>query len=212
MSSSIKITFSTATNQDSDLVTLVYIRLLLLHITFLVSIFDVKPSLEIDGVFLDLYKALDRVWHDGLFYKLKSNGIDGNLFKLIKSFLNRFQHIVLNGESSVWKSVTEGVLQGSVLDPLFLLIYINNLPLGLTTAVKLFADDTSLLFFFLVVNNSSVSVSNLNMNFMKIRDWDFNWKMLFNPHSTKQAKENVFSIKKKKKKKKNSLYSSLLTF
>ena len=87
MSSTIKITFSTTTNQDFDLVTLVYISLLLLYITFFVSTFDVKHSLEVDGVFLDLSKALDRVWHDGLFYKFKSNGIDGNLFKLI---LNRF--------------------------------------------------------------------------------------------------------------------------
>ena len=101
MSSSIKITFSTTTNQDSDLVTLVYISLLLLHITFLVSAFDVKPSLEVDGVFLDLSKAFDRVWHGDLFCKLKSNGIDSNPFKLIKSLLNRCQRVVLNGESSV---------------------------------------------------------------------------------------------------------------
>ena len=60
MSSSTKITFS-PTNQDSDLVTLVYINLLLLHITFLVRAFDVKPSLEVDGVFIDLSKAFDRV-------------------------------------------------------------------------------------------------------------------------------------------------------
>ena len=52
------------------------------------SAFDANPSLEVRGVFLDLSKGFDRVWNDGPLYKLKSNGIDGNLFKLIKSFLS----------------------------------------------------------------------------------------------------------------------------
>ena len=64
--------------------------------------FNANPSLEVRGVFFDLSKAFDRVWHDGLLYKLKGNGIDGNLFKLIKSFLNnRCQRVVHNGQSSV---------------------------------------------------------------------------------------------------------------
>ena len=146
------------------------------------SAFDANPSLEVRGVFLDLSKAFDRVWNDGFLYKLKSNVIDGNLFKLIKSFLkNRSQRVVLNGQSSVWKSVTAGVLQSSVLGPLFFLIYINDLPLGLTTNVKLFADDISL---FSVVNNASVPASRLNNDLVKIRDWAFNWKRSFNPDPT----------------------------
>ena len=59
------------------------------------------------------YVTYDRVWHGGLFYKLKSNGIDSNLFKLIKSFLNRCQRVVLNGESSVWKSIKDSVAKVS---------------------------------------------------------------------------------------------------
>ena len=159
--------------------------------------------MEVRGVFLDLSKAFDRVWHDGLFYKLKSNRINANLFKLIKSFLNnRCQRVVLNGQSSVWKSVTAGVPQDSVLGPLFFVIYINDLPLGLTTNVKLFADDTSL---FSVVNNTIVSASRLNNDLVKIRDQPFNWKMSFNPDPTKQTKEVIFP-------KNYSWYSSFLIF
>ena len=55
---------STTTNQDSDLKTLVYISLLLLN--NIVIAFDANPSLEVCGIFLDLSKASDRVWHDGL--------------------------------------------------------------------------------------------------------------------------------------------------
>ena len=79
----------------------------------------------------------------------------------------RSQRVALNGQSSVWKSVAVGVPQGSVLSLLFFLIYINDLPLGLTTNVKLFADDTSLSS---IVNNDSVSASRLNNDLVKIQD------------------------------------------
>ena len=63
--------------------------------------FDTNPSLDVRGVFLDLSKAFDRVWHDGLMYKLKGLGICGNYYELIHSFLNdRHQRVVLNGQSS----------------------------------------------------------------------------------------------------------------
>ena len=60
------------------------------------SAFDANPSLEVRGVFLDISKAFDRVWHKGLLYKLKCMGINGNLLKLVESFLsNRYQRIFL---------------------------------------------------------------------------------------------------------------------
>ena len=88
------------------------------------------------------------------------------------------------------------MLQGSVLGPLFFFIYINGLPLGLTTNVELFADGTSL---FSVVNNASVSASRLKNDLVKMREWAINWKLSFNPDPTKNAKEVIFSKKKKKK-------------
>ena len=96
--------------------------------------------------FLDISKAFDKVWHEGLLFKLEHVGISGNLLSLLKSFLNnRFQRVVLNCQCSNWSSVLAGVRQGSILEPLLFLIYINDLPDGLESSVKLFADDTSLL-------------------------------------------------------------------
>ena len=59
-------------------------------------------GLEVRGEFLDISKALDKVWHDGLIYKLKQNGIkDKLLCLLIDFFKNRQQRVVLNGHSSL---------------------------------------------------------------------------------------------------------------
>ena len=61
------------------------------------SAFHCNPSLEVQDVFLDLSKAFDKVWRDGLIYKLKSLGISGHLLKLIQNYLaNRFQRVLLN--------------------------------------------------------------------------------------------------------------------
>ena len=105
--------------------------------------FDANSSLEMRDVFLDIFKAFDRVWHKGLLYKLKCMGINGNFLKLVESFLsNMYQCVVLNGQASSWADVKAGVPQGSILGPLFFLIYINDLSENLKSTVKLFADDT----------------------------------------------------------------------
>ena len=88
---------------------------------------------------------MDKVWHDGLLYKLENFGISGNLLKLFHSYLNnRQQGVVLNGQYSKWAPILAGVPQGSILEPLLFLILINDLPENLKSAAKLFADDTSL--------------------------------------------------------------------
>ena len=93
---------------------------------------------------------------------------------------------------SSWISVRAGVPRGSVLGPLFFLIYISDLSEGLNSEVKLFADDTSL---FSIVNCVNTSASTLNSDLLKIQDWASQWKMPFNLDGTKQAQE-IFSRKK----------------
>ena len=58
--------------------------------------FEYPKSLEVRAVFLDISEAYDKVWHDGLIFKLKQNGISGYLLKLFESYLhNRKQRVIL---------------------------------------------------------------------------------------------------------------------
>ena len=112
-------------------------------------------GLEVRGVFLDISKAFDRVWHEGLLLKLSLNGISGNLLKLLRDFLYcHKQRVVLNGQNSSWENCNAGDPQGSVLGPLLFLIYINDLSNGVSSNCRLFADD-NLLFQWLTTSNQA---------------------------------------------------------
>ena len=157
------------------------------------SNFDCDPPMDIHTVFLDISKAFDKIWLPGFIFKIKSFGISGDFSELIKNFLsNRFQRVVLNEQTSEWEKNNAGVPQGSILGPLIFLIYINDLTDGISSIVKLFADDTSL---FSVVQNKNNSASQLNNDLDKVSCWAYTWKMSFNPDPSKEAEDVVFSRK-----------------
>ena len=144
----------------------------LLSITFdIYKSFDANPSLEVRGIFLDMSKAFDRVWHEVLLFKLKRLGLSGKFHGLMNSFLsNRRQRVMLNGQSSKWSPIKAGVPQGSILGPLFFLVYINDLPKGLLCNAKLFADDTSI---FSVVKDHLNSTNKLSEDLSKVFQWAY---------------------------------------
>ena len=151
---------------------------------------------EVRGIFLDISKAFDKVWHKGIIFKLQQNGISGKLLRVLSDFLkDRKQRVILNGQFSSWTSVNAGVPQGSILGPLLFLIYINDLADGLSSNAKLFADDTS---FFSFTHHVDTSANELNNDLYQIIIWAFQWKMSFNPDPSKQVQEIIFSRKTKK--------------
>ena len=90
---------------------------------------------------------------------------------LLCDFLrNRKQRVLLNGQVSDWSDVRAGVPQSSILGPLLFLVYINDLSEGLSSNVKLFADNTS---WFSVIHDSNTSALELNSDLANINRWAF---------------------------------------
>ena len=132
----------------------------------------------VGGIFCDLTKAFDYVNHNILLSKLEFYGITGKAKNLIKSYLNdRYQRVriknkYLKNHFSEWEKVRQGVPQGSVLGPLFFLLYINDLPgiINDTYISKptIFADDTNI-----IITNPKISVFKEEINAVveKISNW-----------------------------------------
>ena len=105
------------------------------------SLDDRKCNL-VDGIFLDFSSAFDKVDHNLLLSKLHSLGIRGPLLQWIQSFLfERKQRVVFKGAVSSWVSVTSGVPQGSVLGPIFFVLFVNDLNDVVNSPLYQFADD-----------------------------------------------------------------------
>ena len=104
--------------------------------------------------------------HQRLLLKLNAHGIGDGIIDWIEQWLtDRKQRVVVNGEVSNWKSVLSGVTQGSVLGPLLVLIYINDLDNNITSNVLRFSDDDK---------------QHLQNDLKKLVKWSEKWQMLFN--------------------------------
>jgi len=148
---------------------------------------------EVIGVFLDLTKAFDKVWHEGLLFKLRNIGICGQIYELLFSYLQeRRQFVTLNGEKSQIKQLYAGVPQGSVLGPLLFLIYINDITDQVQNVSYLFADDTSVFAPFSSVHIDR-AVEQLNVDLREIHCWAKKWLINIHPGKTVAM---LFSVKR----------------
>ena len=137
---------------------------------------------SIDVIYLDFSKAFDKVPHRRLVHKLRLHGIRGTIVEWIGEWLSgRKQRVVLNGVMSEWKEVVSGVPQGSVLGPLLFLLYINDLDIGISSKISMFADDTKI----------ASTVQSAQDNYRVQRDldrlvaWADRWQMEFNSQKCK---------------------------
>ncbi|GFY03542.1 RNA-directed DNA polymerase from mobile element jockey [Trichonephila clavipes] len=98
------------------------------------------------GVFLDVQKAFDRIWHQGLIYKLIKCNFPPYLIHIINSFLNnRAFRVKIDHFISQNGSLKSGCPQVSLLSPLLFNIYTTDFPTHPEASIHLFADDTAIL-------------------------------------------------------------------
>ena len=161
----------------------------------IITVDDLAKNLDaneqVDVILLDFSKAFDKVPHRRLLHKLQFYGVRGSLLCWIKDFLrDRQQKVILDGKASNIAPVVSGVPQGTVLGPLLILVYINDLPEGITSTTRLFADDS-------IVYRKVRSVDdcfNLQQDLDRLQQWEKRWLMSFN-----QVKCEVLRVHKNRK-------------
>ncbi|KAL4105014.1 hypothetical protein QTP88_020289 [Uroleucon formosanum] len=134
------------------------------------------------AAFLNVAQALDRVWYDGLLYKLKILNTPNAIFNLIKSYLTarRFK-VKINDTPSQIKIINAGVFQGSKISPLLFNIYVSDFSTSINTEIALYADDSA-------IYSSSTDVETVTKNMQDhlngIQIWGDKWKIKLNPQKS----------------------------
>lgn len=132
---------------------------------------------QVDAIFIDFSKAFDTVLHSKLLAKLDVILNNPQLVSWISSFLSsRSQFVSYRSTNSTAIDVTSGVPQGSVLGPLLFLIYLNDLPVCISSSIRFYADDCVLY----EVIKTHADHYRLQESFAGFCDWCRTWQMNIN--------------------------------
>lgn len=139
--------------------------------------YSLEKKLYCTSVFLDVSQAFDRVWHDGLLFKLKKF-LHPTYFLVIKSYLSdrNFQVRVGNSFSSI-APISAGVPQGGILSPILYNIYASDQPTTPNTMVADYADDKAILS---IHSDPVVAIQNLQSHLSLMEEWYTKWRVKIN--------------------------------
>ena len=129
-------------------------------------------------LFLDIEKAFDSIWHQGLIFKLHKMNIPTYLTKLIKNFLNDRKFVVdVDGSQSTLRNIPAGVPQGSILSPLLYSLYISDFKITQGNDVAFYADDSAIICHGKVSNSIVGKIQNALVSAVK---YFSKWKIQIN--------------------------------
>ena len=136
---------------------------------------------KVCGIFFDISKAFDKVWHAGLIYKLVYLGVPMYLVRFVKNFLSkRFFKVRINNKFSKLYPITCSVPQGSVLGPLLFLVFIGDIPLSNSkhsSYSAIFADDLGSIFYF---KKSGKIAKIIEKYLVRLMNWLSLWRLKMN--------------------------------
>lgn len=134
------------------------------------------------AVFLDVAKAFDKVWHQGLLYKMTRAGCSTAMVKIIASYLHRRKFKAKIGSStSTEKQYTAGVPQGSLLAPTLFNIYVSDMPKSPRTDLALYADDTAV---YTSSRSPTLVCKYLQQALDDLTEWFDKWRIKINASKT----------------------------
>ena len=120
-------------------------------------------------ILIDLQKAFDTIDHSILLEKMKCLSFSESTIRWFTSYLSNWSFIVSVGkELSSRGKLNCGVPQGSILSPLFFLLYVNDIPQAVNSELLLYADDTCLFF---MGKDSKIIGDKLNKDFNSLCEW-----------------------------------------
>ena len=132
----------------------------------------------VDTIYFEFAIAFNGAPHKRLPGKLKSCGINEKVSEWIRAFLsNRRQIVIVNGMKSDPATVLSGIPQGSVLGPILVVIYINNLPEVVKSSTYVFADDTKI---FRQITTKEDAL-HLQSDIISLEQWSQKWLLTFHP-------------------------------